>query len=193
MLMIIISDNTATDTLYHMVGRERLNETMHDLGLARTRLPMSCREMLYGMFGVDTEDIARGNEIVTSRLATQQVEPDSAGLSEDGGDVSSPADMVRLLQAVYDGEMHTPNSREAVMNILSRQQAKSIIPADLPLGTEVAHKTGGVPTVRCDVGIVFSPTGPYTLAIMAKKVTEMKSIDRRLASVSRAVYDHFNP
>ena len=193
LLMIIVSDNTATDTLYHMVGRERLNETMRDLGLTRTRLPMSCREMLYSMFGVDTADVNRGNEMVTSALALQKIVPGSPGLSEDGGDVSSPADMVHLLQAIYDGEMHSPGSREAVMDILNRQQAKTIIPADLPPGTDVAHKTGGVPTVRCDVGIVFSPSGPYTLALMAKKVNDMKSIDRRLAAVSRAVYDHFNP
>jgi len=193
LLMIIISDNTATDTLYHMVGRERLNETMQDLGLSRTRLPMSCREMLYSMCGVDTEDIERGNEMVASALALQKVVPGSPGLSEDHGDVSSPADMIKLLQAVYDGEVHSPGSREALMDILRRQQATTIIPADLPPGTDVAHKTGGVPTVRCDVGIVFSPSGPYTIAIMAKNVTDVKSIDRRLAAVSRAVYDHFNP
>ena len=47
--------------------------------------------------------------------------------------------------------------------------------------------------MRCDVGIVFSPAGPYIVAIMAKNVTEMKSIDGLLATVSRAVYDRFNP
>ena len=192
MLMIIISDNTATDNLYHLVGRERLNETMRDLGLTKTRLPMSCRELLYSIFGVETDDVPLGNSQVAARLARQEIVPDTAGFSEDRGDVSSPRDMMRLLEIVYNGEMHSPRSREAVMDILNRQQAMTIIPAELPLGTDVAHKTGGVPTVRCDVGIVFSPSGPYIIAIMAKHVTDAKSIDRSLASVSRAVYDHFN-
>ena len=191
-LMIIISDNTATDMLYHRVGRERLNRTMMELGLASTHLPMSCREMLYSMFGVETDDVPLGNSQVTIRLARQEIMPAAAGFSEDLGDVSSPRDMVRLLEIIYAGEMHSAESREAIMDILSRQQLGTVIPAELPLGTKVAHKTGGVPSVRCDVGIVFSPTGPYAVAIMAKNVTDKKTIDNRLAEVSRAVYDRFN-
>ena len=193
MLMIIVSDNTATDLVYHMVRREKLNATMQDWGLTNTRLPFSCRELLYSMFGVDTDDIAQGNAIVAERLAKQEVLADSAGLSEDHGDVSTPAEMVRLLEIIYRGEKHTPRSRDAMMDVLLRQQATSIIPAELPPGTAIAHKTGGVPSVRCDVGMVFSPSGPYAVAIMAKEVTDTKAVDRRLARVSRTVYDVFNP
>lgn len=193
MLMIIISDNTATDMLYNLIGRNRLNETMQELGLTKTRLPMSCREMLYSMFGVSTDEISLGNRQVTALLARQEIVANAAGFSEDLGNVSSPLDMMRLLEIIYTGEMHSLESREAVMNILSRQQQNTIIPADLPLGTNVAHKTGGVPSVRCDIGIVFSPSGPYIVAIMSKHVTDMKAIDSCLAAVSRATYDHFNP
>ncbi|MDP7578783.1 MAG: serine hydrolase [SAR202 cluster bacterium] len=193
MLMIIISDNTATDILYNLIGRERLNDTMRDLGLTETKLPMSCREMLYSMFGVSTNDISLGNAQVTTRLARQEILPNAAGFSEDLGNVSSPSDMMRLLEVIYTGGMHSSKSRDEMMNILDHQQQNTIIPADLPLGTIVAHKTGGVPSVRCDVGIVFSPSGPYIGSIMSKHVTDMKVIDRRLAAVSRAVYDHFNP
>ena len=192
MLMIIISDNTATDTLYHLVGRARLDSTMRSLGLNRTRLPMTCREMLYSMCGVETDDIALGNAKVTACLDTQEIVADSPALSEDQGDVSSPMDLIKLLEVIYNGDMHSPRSREAIMDILSRQQGNSIIPSDLPLGTKVAHKTGGMPTVRCDAGIVFSSSGPYFVAIMAKHVTDMKTVDSRLAAVSKAVYDHFN-
>ena len=193
MLMIIISDNTATDMLYDLVGRERLNKTMRDLGLTKTNLPMSCRELLYSVCGVETDDIPLGNSQVTARLVREEIVPGAAALSQDRGDVSSPHDMMRLLEIIYNGQMHSPESRDAMMDILGRQQLKNVIPAELPLGTKVAHKTGGFPSVRCDVGIVFSPAGPYIVAIMAKNVTEMKSIDGLLATVSRAVYDRFNP
>ena len=193
MFMIIISDNTATDILYNLIGRERLNDTMRNLGLTETNLPMSCREMLYSMFGVNTNDISLGNAQVTTRLARQEILPNAAGFSEDLGNVSSPSDMTRLLEIIYTGVMHSSKSRDEVMNILGHQQKNTIIPADLPLGTVVAHKTGGVPSVRCDVGIVFSPSGPYIISLMSKNVTNMKAIDRCLAAVSRAIYDHFNP
>ena len=74
--------------------------------------------------------------------------------------------------------------------ILIRQQNKTVIPGLLPPSTSVAHKTGGVHSVRCDVGIVYAPNGPYTVAIMTKGITgERINIDLSLAKVSKAVWD----
>ena len=191
LLMIIISDNVATDTLYHMVGRERLDETMRGLGLTKTRIPMGSRDLLYSITGVD-EDDPQGLALVSERLARREVVPDSDALSEERSSVSSPEDMVRLLEMVYRSEVLSQSSREAVLDILERQQLSTIIPYFLPPGTRVAHKTGGVPSVRCDVGIVYSPSGPYAVALMVKRVTDMLAIDQSLARVSRAIYDEFN-
>ena len=47
--------------------------------------------------------------------------------------------------------------------------------------------------MRCDVGIVYSPGGPYTIALMAKGLEGTTiEVDLSLARVSRAIYDHFN-
>ena len=187
-LMIIVSDNTATDMLYHLVGRDRLNDAMRDLGLHQTSLPMSCKDLLNSMYGVDTDDVFEGIRQVADALAHGRVVAGSDGLSEERSDVSSPRDMVRLLEMLHRGELLSEPSTAAVMDILGRQQAATIIPYGLPPGTRTAHKTGGVTGVRCDVGIVFAPSGPYAVALMAKHVTDTKAIDRALASVSEAVY-----
>ncbi len=192
LLMVIISDNTATDLLYDLVGRDRLNRTMQELGLANTRIPRSCRELLYSMYGVETDDIAEGARLVAEGLAKGEVVADSNGMSEERSDVSTPADMVRLLGLIHDGGVLSAASREAVLGILGRQQLNTIIPYYLPRGTKTAHKTGGVTGVRCDVGIVYAPSGSYALALMAKQVTDGKGIDRSLARVSQAVYEHFD-
>lgn len=94
---------------------------------------------------------------------------------------------------LYRGDLLSKPSTAAVIDILERQQAVTIIPYGLPPGTRVAHKTGGVTGVRCDVGIVFAPSGPYAIALMAKQVTDSqvtdsKEIDRALAAVSQAIY-----
>ena len=60
-LMIIISDNTATDYLYHLVGPGRIDGTMRRLGLTKTRIPLSSRDLVYSITGVKTDDIALGN------------------------------------------------------------------------------------------------------------------------------------
>jgi beta-lactamase class A len=190
-LMIIISDNTATDMLYDLIDRRCLNQTMQELGLTSTRIPMSCRELLYSMYGIHTHNIAEAATQVSDRLAKSQVVEDSEGASLDNSNVSSPSDMVGLLGMLYRDDILSSSSRHAALDILGRQQHNTIIPHYLPPGTKTAHKTGGVTGVRCDVGIVYAPSGSYTVALMAREVADRSKIDRQLAGVSRALYEHF--
>ena len=193
MLMIIISDNTATDILYNRVGGDNINSTMQQLGLTHTHIPMTCRELLYGITGLDVGNSAHTYQLASDRLKKREFVLEGDGFSEDKSDVSSPNDMCRLLELIYDGDILSPQSREAVLDILKRQQLSTVIPHALPSGTVVAHKTGSYHSVRCDVGVVFSPTGPYTVALMAKQMTggDRLSVDASLAAVSKAVYDEF--
>ena len=193
MLMIIISDNTATDILYNRVGGDNINNTMRQLGLNQTHIPMPCRELLYSITGLEVENPAHTYQLASNRLKRREFVLEGDGFSEDRADVSSPNDMCRLLELIYDGDVLSPQSREAVLDILKRQQLSTVIPHALPPGTVVAHKTGSYQSVRCDVGIVFSPTGPYTVAIMAKQMTagDRLSVDASLAAISKAVYDEF--
>ena len=193
MHMIIISDNTATDMLYNRVGGDNINNTMQQLGLTHTHIPMTCRELLYSITGLDTENPAHTYRLASDRLKKREFVLEGDGFSEDKSDVSSPNDMCRLLELIYDGDILSPQSREAVLDILKRQQLSTVIPYALPTGTTVAHKTGSYHSVRCDVGIVFSPTGPYSVAIMAKQMTggDRLSVDASLAIISKAVYDEF--
>ena len=194
MLMIIISDNTATDILYNRVGGDNINNTMRQLGLTHTHIPMPCRELLYSITGLDTENPTHTYQLASDRLKKREFVLEGDGFSEDKSDVSSPSDMCRLLELIYDGDILSPQSREAVLDILKRQQLSTVIPHALPAGTVVAHKTGSYHTVRCDVGIVFSPTGPYTVAIMAKQMTagDRLSVDASLAAISKAIYDELS-
>ena len=139
------------------------------------------------------ENPAHTYQLASDRLKKREFVLEDDGFSEEKSDVSSPNDMCRLLELIYDGEILSPQSREAVLDILKRQQLSTVIPHALPPGTTVAHKTGSYHSVRCDVGIVFAPSGPYTVAIMAKQMTEgdRLSVDASLAAVSRAVYDEF--
>ena len=193
MLMIIISDNTATDILYNRVGGSSINKTMRQLGLTHTHIPMTCRELLYSITGLEVENPAHTYQLASDRLKKREFVLEGDGFSEEKSDVSSPNDMCRLLELIYDGTILSPQSREAVLDILKCQQLSTVIPHALPPGTTVAHKTGSYHSVRCDVGIVFSPTGPYTVAIMAKQIAadDRLGVDASLAAISKAVYDRF--
>ena len=191
MLMIIVSDNLATDILYHTAGRDRINRTMADLGLTRTKLPMSCRDLLFSLADLAVSESLDDFWEVSDRVEQgyRGLPPDCDALNEEKSDVSSPADMVRLLEIVHNGDLLSDESRDGMLHILKRQKLRSIIPYYLPPDVISAHKTGGVYSVRCDVGIVWGKSGPYAVAIMAKRITDGTDLDPKLARISRLIYD----
>ncbi len=191
MLMIIVSDNLATDILYHTAGKDNINRTMADLGLTRTKLPMSCRDLLFSLAGLAVSESLDDFWEVSDRVEQgyRGLPPDCDALNEEKSDVSSPADMVRLLEVVHNGEFLSSESRDGMLHILKRQKLRSIIPYYLPPDAISAHKTGGVYSVRCDVGIVWGESGPYAVAIMAKRITDGTDLDPKLARISRLIYD----
>ncbi|HEV2107114.1 MAG TPA: serine hydrolase, partial [Thermomicrobiales bacterium] len=89
------------------------------------------------------------------------------------------------------GDGISAGSREAMIDILKRQKYNTIIPLHLPEESEVAHKTGSLRGIRNDVGIVYAPTGPYAIALMAKQLTDEVDGTRRLAELSRLVWQAF--
>ena len=194
MLMIIVSDNTATDLIFDRVGKEYLNSTITEMGLSNTRIPMTTRELLYSIVGLDPTDESVSYEHASRMLHDQQLVLDADGFQEDKSDVSSPSDMSKVLELIHSGGFLSDQSSEAVLNILLSQQLNNVIPLLLPSGTKSAHKTGSYHGVRCDVGIVYGESGPYTVSIMAKGASGISlETDLSLARVSRAIYDEFNP
>jgi beta-lactamase class A len=192
-LMIIISDNTATDIIFDLVGKDEISTLLEDLGLTHTRIPMTTKQLLFSIVGLDPNNPMHTFPMASEKLSHQRYEMDADGFSLSRSDVASPSDMCRLLELIYNGEILSDSSRAAVLNILKRQQLNNVIPLKLPVGVETAHKTGSYHGVRCDVGIVYSPGGPYTVAIMAKEVSGISlEIDLGLAAVSLAIYEQFN-
>ena len=60
--------------------------------------------------------------------------------------------------------------------------------------TATAHMQGSYHGVRCNVGIVDGASGPYTVALMAKGVSDNTlEVDLSLSHLSKAIYDEFNP
>ena len=79
--------------------------------------------------------------------------------------------------------------REEGMRILLAQEFNSMIPARLPKGVRVAHKTGEISTHSHDAGVVL-PEGaePYLVAIMTESDPATDGRTRAVAEISRHVY-----
>jgi beta-lactamase class A len=191
-LMITVSDNWATDILYRRLGRERIAAMLRELGLAQTSLPLTIRELFCTLAGLDPDDPSATWAYLREYLKDYDPGPDNLGLRPDPrNDVSSPADMVRLMGIIHRGEGLTPESREAVIEILKHQNFSSIIPFRLPAdaGIETAHKTGSLRGIRNDVGIVYSPTVSYAIAFMSRGQDDVPAVIDAMSHSSRWVWD----
>jgi beta-lactamase class A len=76
----------------------------------------------------------------------------------------------------------------AMLDILKRQQFNDAIPADLPAGTPVAHKTGEITKIHHDAAIVLAPK-PFVLVVLVRGVEDRKQSAALMARIARVLYD----
>jgi beta-lactamase class A len=191
-LMIIVSDNWATDLLYDRIGKNEVAATLSELGLNQTFIPMTIREMFCALAERDPADPSVDYQFLHDYLEQHQSSPDNLAYSGDErNDVSSPADMVRLMVLIHRGHGLASESRDAMLKILKEQNFNSIIPGRLPQDAhiEVAHKTGSLRGIKNDVGIVYSPTITYAIAFMSKGQDDIPEVVDQMAHASRWIWD----
>lgn len=100
-------------------------------------------------------------------------------------------DLATLLAAIEQGRAASARSTEAMRSILLAQELNGEIPAGLPPGTRVAHKTGQISGVLHDAAIVY-PSGraPYVLVVLTSGIPDEKVARALIVDISRAVYAH---
>lgn len=194
-LMIIVSDNWATDMIYERIGKDSMERTLRNLELDQTHIPMNIHELFSAMADVDPADPKVDYQFLKDYLKDYRPADDNVGFACDKrNDVSSPADMVRLMVLIDQGQGLSDESREGVLKILKDQNFGTIIPARLPNdeNIETAHKTGSLRGIKNDVGIVYSPKVNYAIAFMSKNQDDVPEAVDRMARASRWIWDYLN-
>jgi beta-lactamase class A len=160
MLMIIISDNTATDVLVSRVRAEAVNARLEAWGFEVTRTPMDCRRLLFDLAGKP-----QGPFTPEARLEVEQILKTRARMftgrayADVDNNLTTPREMVRLLgMLVDDGPIPAP-VRDRALHCLRKQQVRDRLPLYLPTSSDLAHKTGSIGGVRNDAGILFGSRG----------------------------------
>jgi beta-lactamase class A len=97
-------------------------------------------------------------------------------------------DLMMMLDAIAETRFLDRRYCDQMIDILSRQEFNQGIPAGLPAGTRVAHKTGSITAIRHDAGIVF-PAGkkPYVLVVLTRGVKDEKRADELIAGITRII------
>jgi beta-lactamase class A len=99
-------------------------------------------------------------------------------------------DLMLLLRTIAYKKIASPAACDEMIKILLAQEFNTGIPAGLPEGTKVAHKTGSITKIRHDAAIVYPANkSPYVLVILIKGIDDEKKADKLTADISRVIYE----
>jgi len=108
-------------------------------------------------------------------------------LLEDGLPTTAQ-DMALLLEMIARGQAIDHAASQEMVDLMSLESLNDRLPALLPEGTLVAHKTANWSDATHDAGIIYSPEAVYVIAVLSDKEYEAKPI----AELSRVVYEYYN-
>jgi beta-lactamase class A len=107
--------------------------------------------------------------------------------------VSTPAELARLLEAIRQGTGLSAASRDDMLAILKKEKIPvGPLGRGLPAGVEAATKIGELEGVRADVGIVFAKNRPYVFAAMSSYLADEGAGERAIEDLSRIAYGYFS-
>jgi beta-lactamase class A len=198
-LMLLISDNSATDVVLRLAGGpEAVTSKMRDLGIKGINVNRSTALLISDWIGADpppekdwTPDLWPNLFRAVTPAARKAA---AAKFDEDLRDTAQPSAMADLLLKIYGKKLHKPETAELLLDILRRcQTGDARIKGMLPPETELAHKTGSIGGTINDVGILTLPdnAGHVVLALFVKQGSKSETSERAIAQISRAVYDYY--
>lgn len=127
--------------------------------------------------GIDGVRIVRGVE-------------DSVAFDRGINNTLTAEGLVGLFRLMREDRLFAEPERRRMLDILFAQEFNSMIPAQLPDSTKVAHKTGEISTCTHDAGLVL-PAGrrPYAVAILTQHPAGLDDTQKTVAKASRMVYE----
>lgn len=198
-LMIILSDNQATDILLKKVGAENVTATMRKLGLNNIRVDRTTFEMIRDYIALiddGARDKSKQQLMTRPRLDTttpERVARADAEFAKIMKDVASPHDMARLLEMIVRGKAASEQSCQQMMTILNRQQFNQRLPRYLPENTGFAHKTGTIGSTTNDAGVMFVRGNAIALVVFTvDRRAGRGEIEEQMGRLARVVYDFFD-
>ncbi len=200
-LMLLISDNSATDIVLRLAGGpEAVTSRMRQLGIDGIRVDRPTIRLIADWIGIDKlppesewtpslfGELARGVPDSVRAQAARRFD-------QDLRDTATPRAMSSLLAKVWRREALKDSTTELLLDIMRRSttgagRIKGMLPPDIM----VSHKTGTIGGTTNDVGILTLPDGAGNVALSVFIKGSTLSVEQRervIAHIARAVYDYF--
>ncbi|MCG0276220.1 MAG: class A beta-lactamase-related serine hydrolase [Thermosediminibacteraceae bacterium] len=158
-LMIILSDNTATNVLIDILDINAINEEIKQLGMTNTVLQ---RKMM-----------------------------DLGAKAKELDNFTSAKDTYLILKNIAKGEGISSASRQEILDILLKQQCNNKLPLLMPAGTKFAHKTGDLPSIEHDAGILFVNEREIIVVVMMSNLRDNLKGIKIHNNLGSIIYNYF--
>jgi beta-lactamase class A len=173
-VMIVMSDNTATNLILDRIGGDSVNRRMAQLGLKQTAVM---------------------RKIMRPKDVTE--EGKKPGNDQWGTGRSCPRDMVTLIEKLYRGQLVSNDASKEMLTVLKRQRDLQGVGRDMP-DTVVASKSGALDHLRSEVALVYSPHGAVAISITVTGIPKVDyGVDNEgnlmIASISKILIDALAP
>jgi beta-lactamase class A len=182
------ANDDSDSTVYRWVGtRVPLRDLLEHMIVRSSNLATNALIELVGAANANATAHALGADSIQVRRGVEDDKAYEAGLNN----TTTARDLAVLLEAIERGRAASPASCRAMREILLRQEFNDEIPAGLPPGTPVAHKTGSITGVLHDAAVVYPPgRAPYVLVVLTRGIPDQRVARSLIADVSRLVWDH---
>lgn len=199
-LMMLISDNSATDVVLRLAGGGgQVTERMKAIGIDGISVDRSTARLIADWVGLTNlpPENEWSPEMFRARFTALKPEERAEAarrFDADPRDTATPDGMADLLARIHRKDLLKQESAELLLDIMLRcRTGDARLKGLLPQGTAVAHKTGTIGGSTNDVGIIKLPDGTH-VAIAAFVKSSEKGVparERAIAEVARAVHDFF--
>jgi len=202
LLMIAVSDNTATDILFELVGADEIAKYMKELGLQKTIIDLDTRRLILGYLGLDMDEpltIQELSRVTIEYWGSEERRKRMQEFDSELHDVSTPYEIGQIWAKMVRGEIVDKKTSDAVLETCRHHTGARLITRYLPFGISVARKGGSLgrdwrQTVLCDSGVIFLPAGGGHIVVCVfgnDLYSKWYEFEIAAGKISRAAFDYF--
>lgn len=194
--MMSMSDNAATDVIFHRLGAAAIDRVITDLGLDGTRI-IGCCEDLFASVVADLGGAADSDldELFSAATAEQILALDAVHPVKTSH--STPRDVTTLLNALWTDTAAPAEACRQAREIMAQQIWPHRMTSGFPNGVRLAAKTGTLPTWRNEAGVVTYPDGRQFAVAVFTRATSLDDrqplVDASIGGAAFAAVEHLRP
>ncbi len=185
------SETVGGGPILYMLGDGTVTMTLRDLAVFMVVLSdNSATNILIDRLGMDNIN-AEIQRLGLKETKLRRHMMDLKAAQEGNENVSTPREMMTLLEKIRDGQALDPAYTKEYFDILLLPK-ESEFHAALPDTVPIADKPGELEAVRCDTGLINIPGHPFLLSVMTTYLSDGNEGERAIREVARLAYAYFD-